>query len=359
MKKKVMIYAYANFNLGDDLFIKILCERYPNTQFLLYAPSEYKDTLENIGNISIFSSNKLLYRLFNYTMRLSKMNTSIQGLISGYADAIVHIGGSIFMQKGKWTGVKGEKKKPINKPFYVLGANFGPYQEEQFYKDHYNLFQQYKDVCFRDTYSYELFKELNNVRMADDIVFQLSNKRKVSKKSTVVISVIKPSYRENLSSYDKAYFKKIKELAVYFSERGYEIVLMSFCENEGDKEAIEKIMNEIPKEHLNRVNSYYYKFNIEEALDIIASSSFVIATRFHAMILGWVFNKPVFPIAYSEKMNNVMKDLGYKGSYISLKEIDTVSPKSVYETMERNTVDVSLPAKGSKKHFHKLDEFLL
>src|SRR5699024_1160694 len=40
--KKVMVYAYSQFNLGDDLFIKILCERYPETQFVLYAPKQYK-----------------------------------------------------------------------------------------------------------------------------------------------------------------------------------------------------------------------------------------------------------------------------------------------------------------------------
>ncbi|MDY0404730.1 hypothetical protein P5G51_004325 [Virgibacillus sp. 179-BFC.A HS] len=35
--KKVLIHAYTHFNFGDDLFIQILCERYPQTSFYLYA----------------------------------------------------------------------------------------------------------------------------------------------------------------------------------------------------------------------------------------------------------------------------------------------------------------------------------
>src|SRR5699024_4992683 len=54
--KKVMVYAYSQFNLGDDLFIKILCERYPETQFVLYAPKQYKRCFQGMRNIRFFPS---------------------------------------------------------------------------------------------------------------------------------------------------------------------------------------------------------------------------------------------------------------------------------------------------------------
>lgn len=34
----MMVSAYTEFNLGDDLFIKVLCERYPDTRFMIIAP---------------------------------------------------------------------------------------------------------------------------------------------------------------------------------------------------------------------------------------------------------------------------------------------------------------------------------
>lgn len=359
MQKKVMIYAYANFNLGDDLFIKILCERYPETQFLLYAPSKYRHSLRELRNISIFPSNNLFKRTINFLMRLLKVDYSFRKSVAKKSDAIVHIGGSIFMQKDNWTGLKSVKKEILEKPHYILGANFGPYQSEQYYTDHYNLFKNYTDVCFRDTYSYELFKDLDNVRMANDIVFQLDNKKLIISDKSIVISVIKPSYRENLQSYDNVYYQKIKDIVLLFSGKGYKVRLMSFCEKEGDQEAIEKIIQLLPEKNMKYVSTYFYKYNIDEALEVIASSSFMIATRFHAMILGWVFKKPVFPIAYSEKMNNAMDNINYKGSFINLKEIDHLKSIEVYESMKTNFIDVSDQAKDAEKHFDKLDEYLL
>lgn len=359
MKKKVMIYAYTNFNLGDDLFIKILCERYPETQFYLYAPSNYKYSLKNMKNITLYPSDKILNRLVNYGIKILKLKSSLRTIIANKSDAIVHIGGSIFMQRGVWTGLKDDRKVKVKKPYYVLGSNFGPYQDEKFHSDHYELFQEYTDICFRDTQSYELFKDLNNVRLADDIVFQLKVQDRITMGEKVVISVIKPSFRKDFEHCDDIYYKKIKDITVSFVERGYTVVLMSFCEREGDKEAIEKITSIIPKEVMPNVQKYYYKHNIEEALDVISSSVFVVATRFHAMILGWVFKKPVYPIAYSKKMNNVMENLNFKGSYINLKEISNLNPLEVYESFERNLLDVSGQAKNSERHFEKLDEFLL
>ncbi|UJL45808.1 polysaccharide pyruvyl transferase family protein [Virgibacillus sp. NKC19-16] len=359
MRKRVMIYAYTNFNLGDDLFIKILCERYPETNFILYAPNEYKYSLERLENVSVCPSDNFFIRLFNFGMRILKVNFSLRKLIARKSDAIVHIGGSIFIQKGPWNGIPRDKQNFANKPYYVLGANFGPFHDQEYYKDHYELFKQYTDVCFRDSYSYELFKDLSNIRLADDIVFQLNKLQPVKVEKKIIISIIKPSFRKELSGYDEIYYQRIKDIAVYFVEKGYQVTLMSFCEKEGDQEAVEEILQLIPDDTKNNVNKYFYRFNLEEALDVIGSSSFVIATRFHAMILGWVYNKPVFPIAYSKKMNHVMKDLSYKGSYIDLKEINNLRPADVYESMNTNYVNISDQAKDAENHFKKLDEYLL
>ena len=51
MCKLSQIIAYVNGNLGDDLFVKILCERYPNQKFLLCGPKKYKDYFEYLDNL--------------------------------------------------------------------------------------------------------------------------------------------------------------------------------------------------------------------------------------------------------------------------------------------------------------------
>src|SRR5699024_5509467 len=358
MQKKVMIYAYTNFNLGDDLFIKILCERYPKINFVLFAPKEYKYTFENFDNISIYPSNNYFLKLLRYGLKKIKYDFSPQAKIAKKCDAIVQIGGSIFIQRNDWNGMPKHKTLTEN-PYFVLGANFGPFQDQQFYYEHYKLFKQYKDVCLRDNYSYELFKDLKNVRKADDIVFQLNKNNTIALSNSLVISVIKPSYRECLNGYDESYYKKIKDITIYYINKGYTVTLMAFCVKEGDKEAIDEILKLIHNNLLKHANRFLYQYNITEALNIIASSTLIVATRFHAMILGWVYNKPVFPIAYSKKMNNVMNDVSYSGSYTNLKEIDILQLEYVYKSIQTNLVDVSVQAKNATNHFKKLDEYLL
>lgn len=118
--------------------------------------------------------------------------------------------GSIFQQRDNWKVQINNRKNLLNEnqPFYVLGANFGPFNNENYYLEYKKLISKYEDICFRDTYSYKLFKDLNNVRMGDDIVFSLNKNKTYRNDKNIVISVIKPSYRPYLSEYDDLYYKK-------------------------------------------------------------------------------------------------------------------------------------------------------
>lgn len=40
--KEIFIYAWLAGNLGDDLFVQSLCERYPAIQFCVLADKQYK-----------------------------------------------------------------------------------------------------------------------------------------------------------------------------------------------------------------------------------------------------------------------------------------------------------------------------
>lgn len=358
--KRVMIYAYTNFNLGDDLFIKVLCERYPNTRFVLHAPSEYEMNFKELNNITLYRSDSIFSRVVNFILRSFNFNMTIRKLIARQCDAIVNIGGSIFMQQKNWKKRIKNREKVQDKPFFLLGANFGPYSDEEYYISYKELFKKYTDICFRDKYSYDLFKDLGNVRMADDVIFQLGKgKILTQRENNIIISVIKPSVRKHLANFDNIYYEKIKDITIYCIEKGYKVTLMSFCENEGDEEAIEAIEDLIPKPYLNKVIKHSYKFNIEQTLNIIAKSSFVVGTRFHAMILGWVYNKPVFPIAYSRKMINVMKDINFTGVYSDFDNIHKLDAEQVFNSIKTNSIDVSDQILRAEKHFKILDEYLL
>ncbi|MEK5234326.1 polysaccharide pyruvyl transferase family protein [Paenibacillus sp. FSL L8-0470] len=365
--KKMMVSAYTEFNLGDDLFIKVLCERYPDTRFMIIAPRLYKLVFKDIKNLKVYASDSVLFRGINYVFRKLKLhNNFLQRFLGDQSDGTVHIGGSIFMQGEHWAEyvANAEAMRNKSKPYYLMGANFGPFTDDEYYQVHRRIFPEYTDVSFREQYSYDLFKDLGNVRMAPDIIFQLKYKanetssgHKPPAGQTIAISVIKPSSK-NLSSFDNLYYEKMKDVAVYFIKQGYAVHFMSFCQHEGDQEAIGQILGLIPAEFQEQTHVHLYKTNIDDILAALAGASCIVASRFHAMILGWVFDKPVFPVAYSSKMVNVMQDAYFTGKYTDFAHLSELTPEEVYDSMATNRLDVTLQANQAEKHFEQLDAYL-
>lgn len=359
--KKVVLYAYTKQNLGDDLFIKILCDRYPNTKFFIYAPKIYKNIFKDVKNLKIYSSEFIIYRIINWIFRKLKINNIIESYLRLISDAGVRIGGSLFIQGDNWEKYTEDYIEPMKskrKPFFLIGINFGPFEDERYFLKHKKIFSNYTDICFREDYSYNLFHDLPNVRLADDIIFSIGEKRENENSDYVFISVIKPSYRKELAMLDDIYYEKIKELILGFIENGLKVYLVSFCEAEGDEEAVRKIYDALPVDCRNKVFKEYYKTNIERQVELISNSKLVIASRFHAMILGFCFNKNVLPLIYSSKMSNVLQDIKFKGLSYDIKNIDQLEYSNVKEFLNEHSVDVSQQIRNSNEHFKYLDMFL-
>lgn len=358
--KKMLIYAYTEFNLGDDLFIKVLCERYPDTQFRICAPRLYKLCFKDLKNLKVYPSDSFFVRGINFITRRLKIHNVLQKYLVDHSDGVVHIGGSIFMQADHWKEHfnKAEVIRNKRKPYYLLGSNFGPYTDTEYYEEHKRIFKDYTDICFREKYSYDLFDDLDNVRLAPDIIFQLDPPEDLrGHDDYIVLSVIKPSSK-GLNNFDNFYYEKMKDIAIYFIQKGYAVHFMSFCEHEGDQQAIEEILKLMGSEYEAETKVHLYKTNIEEVLSVLAQSSFVVASRFHAMILGWVFNKPVFPVAYSKKMINVMEDASFDGLYTDFDTLEDIQPEQVFECMHTNRINIFPQIKYAEKHFENLDDYL-
>ena len=175
--RKNLVKGYFKKNLGDDIFLKILLERYKNNNFEIYSSYDY-DGVYKTKNYKFYSTKSIVnvFRvLINKFLKIVKSNKSI--LIENIKkyDNVILIGGSIFMEDEqlKLDYYKNNQFNYKNNN-YILGANFGPYKNKEYVDLHKSeIFPKVKDICFRDMYSYELFKELPNTRCASDIVFGL------------------------------------------------------------------------------------------------------------------------------------------------------------------------------------------
>lgn len=172
---KVYVDAYLFENLGDDLFINILTKRYPKHNFFAITRGfkGYKSE-----NLKVYS-NVIIFRM------LKKFQ--LEKYLANRYDLVVSIGGSMYMENNdsKRDFSLGKNKR------YILGTNFGPYRTQEYYQNIYNIFKNSEDVCFREKFSYDLFKELPNVRYASDIVFSLDTSSiKITNRKRAIISVI-------------------------------------------------------------------------------------------------------------------------------------------------------------------------
>lgn len=271
-------------------------------------------------------------------------------------DYSVLISGSFFSEYPEYKVEDFCEIIKTNVPYYIIGVNFGPYNTVKYFNDCTNLFKNSEDVCFRDMKSYELFNKLKNVRYAPDIVFGLDlSNVEITNNKIVILSVcnIDKNGKNNYYSQDE-YESNIIELINFFTKKGYKCKLISFSKGEGDEDVVNSILNKTD----NEIDYYFYRDNIEEALNVLGDSSIIVGTRYHANILGMIMNKTVIPIAYSNKMINVLNDLNFKGKYFDLNKKDCFNVDSLTDKDLNYKLNVDKYIEYSKNHFKELDKVL-
>lgn len=244
----------------------------------------------------------------------------------------------------------------------MLGANFGPYHTEEYRSAMDKVYTKLKDICFRDTYSKNLFADNDHVRQAPDILFSYPMPKVEENKKQIFISVISYKDKELNSDFDQMtdeeYIEKIAQITSGFTKEGYQVILASFCREEGDLDAAREIKNK-SEQQKNITIIDYDGTNRNQLLEEMSRSIYIIAARFHGTILGLTAGKSVFPILYSDKTKYVLEDLGFHGEYADLRDPDSLSFENAKKNLESGyKIDVTESVQNAEKHFEKLDEFL-
>lgn len=128
--------------IGDDLFAKIILERYKELEFVAYVEEGViANVFKNLKNVQIryrrpsSSKDNILNKLRVLTgIRFSTGDTEVLSNILEF-DAVIEIGGSIFtMNSKRHTGFGyylRRKKRNVVKNYFVIGSNFGPFYAEK------------------------------------------------------------------------------------------------------------------------------------------------------------------------------------------------------------------------------------
>ena len=360
--KKVFLYAYDKQNLGDDLFVHTITRRYSDVQFYMWTDRKNRETFASLPNLRVIDKDSQFVRLLQW-LRPSLI-ARYKGFIEGRCDAVVYIGGSIFMEYPNWEQIcNWWEWTAKNRPFYVLGANFGPWHTEGYRDKMAKIFEKMQDVCFRDKYSLALFPEVDTVRCAPDILFSYPMPKVPMREKQIFVSAIDCAGRDeahDLSRFDKQYVSNMSSLLRGYLDGGYRLVLASFCKDEGDENGIAKILSAMGCENDSRVRVLAYDGTNADALTTsIAESEFVIGTRFHSVILAMAAGKPVFPVVYSDKTTRVLEDMDFRSEWGDLRTGSSFAKSSPPPPL----VGVRFPAvetlsTAAQLHFNKLDSLL-
>ncbi|MDO4848031.1 MAG: glycosyltransferase [Clostridiaceae bacterium] len=360
---KVVLYGFFGHNLGDDMFFDMLFRRYPNTLFCVEHTTDYEGFVRQYPNAKFFDIKAPHYKKLDDLGSKFGIENWSQKMLYKTSDAAVHIGGSIYQQIADWQ-IDIEQRKKRNsqfKNFFAISNNFGPYSTDDYRQFWTKEFEHYTDVCFRDMFSYMMFEGLNNVRYAPDLLFSFNDPTPATVEKRVSISVINPRFRVRSFSEEQSelYEKKILELVRYYIDKGYAVTLLGFCALEEDRQEVEKLWLELDYRYREKTDMCNYGGDYHVIVDELKKSEIVIATRFHAMILGYVLGKKVLPICYGDKVTNVINDLHLMFNPVTF---DTLGEYSAEQLDKKaNSIDAARIAElraNADSQFAALDNYI-
>lgn len=322
-RKKVLVDIYLAKNLGDDLFLDHLSQSFPDTDFVPFHPGKnYSLFFEQYDNIQQFP-----YTLIDkIAARFGRNKLTDYKTLSQNHDALLFLGGGIFREESYWKEVFDYRINIVKafqsqgKKVYFSGCNFGPYQSRDFVAAHEQLFKSTDKIVFRDQKSYQLFAHLNQVFYAPDLLWSFDLPTVQKEEKLLGISVVDPRHKAGYEDTYEDYILAHQALCKEYHEKGYRVMLFSFCEAEGDLAIAQKIASAS-----TAVEIVNYESNIPSYLQEIGKCSMFIAARFHAVIMAMKFGIPVVPVIYSDKTENLLIDLNCTTPFVFLDTIDQLN----------------------------------
>lgn len=310
MQKKVLIYGLYDWcNLGDDLMMYAINEKLKNKGIMPFFIRNNNDNYFNFErdyDNELSSGSSITNHLMNKIICYFKV---LKLFFKNDYDCLIFMGGGYINRAigsgyGKLLYILllklafSFKRKKI----YFTGQSVGP------------LYNKIDSFLIKKIYS----KSIVSVR--ENVSFQLLNDLKI--KSTFVgddaflLDLPKTVFRKYEKKYIIVNFKDFSEyssiknsflelLKKNYRKNGYKIVLVPFRKGTCYNEYLihKSFENELKEQGIDV--ELFETASVDELLEIFARCEYVIATAYHAVVLGLMSNKKVFT--------------GYIGEYYKMK----------------------------------------
>lgn len=362
-QQRIFVRYYSRLNLGDDLFLLCLAESFPSIRFDVASDPRFFGKLKNRPRNLKSGLYGYIYTAMSHLAAshasLRPLHGSLEKRRNSRPGIHITIGGSLFAEKapssvsewlpqGNTKGIKlppesgllfDEKALSARVTRFTIGANIGPIYTRGMLDSVRSELAGNASVCLRDRYSCSLCDGMENVFYAPDVIFGLKNLPKATEcaKKQLVISVVDTASYSGGEKLEGSYYSLLESVIRQQSDE-FSIHLVTFCEKEGDLRGAERLQSALGDEYRGRVSVDRYDGDTEKLLRIFASADYVIASRFHSMILGMLFGKPVFPFCFSAKTTHYLEDLGFCGKTATGGNISVLTNGDVMYNYENSVI---------------------
>jgi len=358
----VFVDFYDYQNVGDDLLFVTLANRYPHIRFVFIEDQTDGATFAGLPNVRRLRKIRYVDGLLQRLRIPLRVNTVRRRLLVKRSMIVVRLGGSLYMEREGWQQNAARDAGLIGSRLgtFFLNGNFGPWRSPEFLATYERIFSGALDVTVRDTASLEQLRAVPQVRLAPDMLFSVAGPAPAEQRGGVVVSMIDLTGREGLSQYREAYESAIADLVEdLVTQRGEQVTLVSFCPHEGDEAAIERVQAMVPGRLGESVSTHFYRGDMDAMLGVLRKADTVLATRFHAMVLGFAFGCRVACVEYSNKLSNALADLDELDRGWKLAEFVGASRSERLErVMALEPASPAAVAERAAGHFAVLDTYL-
>lgn len=350
---KILLEAYLERNFGDDLFVALLTMHYKNHVFYLLDNADRGCAVTDCEEMDIHSITEE-----NAHSRLDEF------------DAYVLVGGDFYPPYSNYAGRmrRAEAIKEKGGSVLILGASlYKEYPEDQL--DIVSGFLGLADlVTFRDSVSYrQCIQFMPDVRafLSCDMAFTLDSKYEKKKKSCGEYRKLGISVRRKYGGTEEEYKVYCKLIAEVISahlkvdaDNTVSLLALSTSDSD-DRDTADRIKNMLPRDLGRRVEMIDYSRDVFRFIEQIDTCDAIISTRFHALCMALILDKPFFPINYEVKIENLLKDLGYSGKMADYGAY--FDSAEVLDSIAENHVDAEKYREYAKKadDFFALSDILL
>lgn len=337
-RKKILILNQGNtFNLGDKAILEVLNTYFSKEYDVDFMPFwDEKEVYGLLWNINILRkllifSMKIPFIIdcFNYLhIHRTVKNTYCAVIIGGGELLGAHNGfNSSFYC---WTNFFSKKNIDI----YVVGVSGDMDMREYSLNRYASSLRRCKVIYVRDTYTQNLYK--NNYKLSPslypDVVFSLKKLREdylnLEKENIIIVSPTSFT-REiinglNLTS-ENDYIDYLCDLIKKVPFLENKILLLSTTKE--DYKIINLLYTHL-KKNTNNINVEIVNIcTLNEFIEIVKKSKYIVSGRMHAMIIGLLYQNTILPIPFKKKL--IVFNDEYNNKQIDIHSIEDNSIESL------------------------------